>query len=262
MEETNNKNFTGFIIGFILIAFIAGLVMVNNWLQKETSDIVAHSINTSTIKPLPSPQKKELVPKKRIGEVIRKTRLAPERTFEISVFYQGGDEIARHKVAKDMTYDNEGEIPDGRVKFINESNKTYGAEFYRGGRRHGPAKVYYRDGPLKREMEYQYGRLIKNKEYYHDETLRMEEDFTDAREYNDNREVGIGKVYFRDGTLKYEWFMVNSEPTGFNRSYDTRGRLVYEVLFDEYGQIVQSQAVPTEDAGPVSAEEISPAPDH
>ena len=39
----------------------------------------------------------------------------------------------------------------------------------------------------------------------------MEEDYTDAREYDDGREVGIGKVYSRDGMVKYEWYIVNSE---------------------------------------------------
>jgi len=241
MTDQEDKKFMVPVI--IFIAVIIGLVMFNKWLQQKTDDIVARPINAPTIKPLPSPSQTEKIaqPKKRRGEVTKKTRLAPERTYEISVFYQEGEEIARHKVSGRMVYDQTGEIPDGRVKFTNESNETYGAEFYRDGERHGPAKTYYKEGQLERETDYLYGRLMTSKEYYIDGIARMEEDYNDARERKGKGEVGTGKVYFRDGTIKYEWHLTNSDPIGFNKSYNRNGELVAEIYRDEYGQIIPPQ---------------------
>ena len=70
----------------VFVGLIIALVKFNKWIQGEVGGIVENPISTSTIKPLPPPVKKKV--QKRTGEVIRKTRLAPERTFEVSVFYQ------------------------------------------------------------------------------------------------------------------------------------------------------------------------------
>ena len=226
----------GLIFIIFLIGCIIGFIKINKWIQGEASDM-GKATDSSSVEPAKSPLVKETPkPKRRTGDVIRKTRLAPERTFERSVFYQGGKEIARHKVSKKgIDYDHTGKIPNGKVKFINETDGTYGAAYYWNNVMHGPARTNYNSGKLKIEAEYEYGKLIIRKEYYQDGVLKMEEDFNDAREYMDNRDVGEGKLYGRDGSLKYEWHMINSDPNGYYKSYNRRGKLTSVIYFDKFG---------------------------
>jgi hypothetical protein len=242
MAGQEYKRSGGIVMVSIFVMVVAGLLVVNQWLQEKAGYIVDNPINTSTAPIRPQKIKgPEDVQVARSGDVIRKTRLAPERTYEVHVFYQGGREVARQKtnVGGGTILDYSGTIPDGKVEFIDESNETYGVEYYQGGGRHGPLKELYKDGRPRREAYYQYGKLLTGKEYYQDGIVRMEEDYSDARQYKDRREVGIGKVYSRDGTLKYEWRLTNADPVGFNKSYNQKGELVAEVYYDEYGQVVK-----------------------
>ena len=231
-----NKGSAGVIAIVIIVMLIVGLVMVNQWLQKQAGEITSQPIVTSTAALTSAPVKKEAPKIKRTGEVIRKTRFSPDRKYEINIFYQGGVEVARNKTSNGNAYDQTGEIPDGKVKFINASNETYGVEYYRDQKRHGSANIYYSDDVLKQEIDYQYGKLMTNKEYYHDGSVRMEEDYSNARDSRGEEEVGIGKVYSRDGTLRYEWFMTVTEPIGYKKSYNSNGDLVAEFYYDEYDQ--------------------------
>jgi len=236
------KKFLALVIVCIFIGMIIGLLKINKWIQAQVSGFDEQPVPSATVEFQPIEKAETPKPKKRTGEVIRKTRLAPERTFERSIFYQGGKEIARHKVSKKgMIYDQTGKIPNGKVKFINETNQTYGVEYYLNGVRDGPARVKYKDGPLKYEAVYQYGKLVTRKEYYYDGTVKMEEDYTDAREYDDGREVGIGKVYSRDGIVKFEWYLINSDPVGYHKFNDGRGRLKTAIYFDKYGNVIPSR---------------------
>ena len=242
MKNLEKQGSAGLIAIIIFVALIIGLVMTNRWLQKEASDIASKPIDTLTVEPL-FQKKQATQTKKGKGEIIRKTRFSPDRKHEINRFYQGGEEIASFKSSKAEIYDRSGKIPDGRVRFVNDSDGTYGVEYYRDEERHGPVKLYYSDGQLKKEFYYQYGTLMTCTEYYHDGTIRMEEDYSDAREHMDDTEVGIGKVYSRNGVLKYEWYMTNNEPIGFKKSYNQRGELVDEVYYDEYGQLIEQEEV-------------------
>lgn len=236
-----------------LVLLIALVVLSNRWLQQETKQIVSEPAAST-----PSSPSMQAVEKKRSkpvpgGELIRKTRLSPDRKHEIHVLYQGGVEIASYKTSNGEVYDQVGEIPDGKVSFFNKANETYGVEYYWNGKRHGTAEVYYSDGQLRQELAYQYGKLITNKEYYHDGTLRMTEDFSNARPVTDGSETGVGKVYTRHGTVKFEWFFVNSEPVGFKKSYDQKGRLVDAVYYDEFGHEIEPNTAPiTSDIMPAS----------
>lgn len=238
------KGFLGPVIICIFIGIVIGIVKLNKWTQSQVGDIAGQSAPAAVTESRPAAKAETPKKRKRYGEVICRIRLAPERTFETSIFYQGGEEIARHKVSKreGMVYDQIGEIPDGKVKFINETDQTYGVEYYRNGARNGPARVNYKDGSLKQEADYQYGKLMTRKEYFHDGTLKMAEDYTDAREYDDGRDVGIGKVYSRDGRVKYEWHIVNSDPVGYHKSYDHKGKLTAAIYYDEDGNLAQPKA--------------------
>jgi len=246
------NRFIGLIIIVVIVGSIVGLIKVNKWIQGEVSEIVKTPEIETGESPTPVQIKETPKPKKRTGEVIRKTRLAPERTFEHSIFYQGGEEIARHKVSrKGLVYDQTGKIPNGKVKFINETNRTYGVEYYIGNMKNGPARTNYKDGQLKIEANYQFGELITRKEYYIDGVLKMEEDYSDARKFDDARETGTGKVYYRDGMVKFEWYLVNSDPVGYHKSYNVKGKLTLAVYFDEFGnEKPREQSVTVTSAAP------------
>lgn len=242
------KKSSVFVLLFFLVGFVIAVVVFNQWLSREMAEIERNQ-NVSVVQRTSAvPVKASVTPKPavRTGEVIRRTRLAPERTFEISVFYQGGEEIARNKIStrSGKVYDQTGEVPDGRVKFINEHDETYGVEIYKNGILHGPARTNYKSGQTKTEAEYEFGKLKKRKEYYSDGTLKMEEDYSDAREYTDGREVGTGKVFSRDGVIKYEWKMTLSDPIGFQKSYDRYGHLRAEVYYNERGEKVSTKEYP------------------
>ncbi len=240
MMRMKNKGSAVVVMVVIAAMMIVAIVFANRWLQKQASSIVSEPAKAPTVL---TPQKKVSAPvKKGKEEVIRKTQFSPDRKYSINVFYQGGVEIARNRSSRsEGVYDQVGNIPDGRVKFINESKETYGVEYYRDQKLHNTSKIYYRDGAIKEEIYYQYGELKTSVEYFYDGAVRMERDYTDAREYFEEDEVGVGKVYFRDGTLKYEWSMTNGDPVGFKKSYNGQGELVSEVYYDGEGKIAASK---------------------
>jgi antitoxin component YwqK of YwqJK toxin-antitoxin module len=168
------------------------------------------------------------------GDVTRTTIVVRGRDYLEHIFYRGGEETARIKEFNDGTFESSGEIPDGKVKFKDEYAGTYGEEFYQDGRRQGLTQTYFSDGRLKSSSEYLYGRLIRKKEYYPGGLLRFEVDYSDARDYDDD-EVGIGKLYFPNGALKYEWSLINRESRGFKKSYNQDGTLRAVTYFDGKG---------------------------
>jgi|SRR3989338_328734 len=171
--------------------------------------------------------------------IVRRDRLSPGRDYQESVFYLSGMEVARQRIVNEKIIKSSGEIPEGRSDFVNESQKTYGTEYYLQGKKSGPSLTYFSDGRLNIEAYYQWGKLLRKKEYYNDGGIRLEVNYADAREQTDNKETGVGKVYYRNGTLKYEWNLTNSEKIGFKKSYNQNGELRAAFYFDEYGQPVE-----------------------
>ena len=197
---------------------------------------------TTTPEVIPVARVKEMPKKKHLaGEVVRKNRLVPGMNFEESTFYIGDQEIARQKIVGEKVVETGGEIPDGKVKFFDEYHNTYGEEFYHKGKKHGVADTYYQNGELKSSAEYFLGTLILTKEFYRDGTVRMEENYQDAMEFPDdpNRETGMGKVYFPDGTLKYEWDFVKNNTMNYKKSYNRNGELTLELYYDKNGDLLK-----------------------
>lgn len=170
---------------------------------------------------------------------VRKDRLSPGRDYQESVFYLQGIEVARQRIVNERIIESSGEIPDGRVDFVNESKETYGTEYYLQGKKSGPSRTYFADGRSNIEAYYQWGKLLWKREYYNGGGIRLEVNYEDAREQTDNKERGAGRVYYRDGTIKYEWNLTNSEKIGFKKSYNQDGALRAAFYFDEYGQPVE-----------------------
>lgn len=232
--------------GLALILIGAGLVtaiaFMNQWLQSQVDKVIvtkSHSLNQPVSFSDLSPA--EVIPSSRRlnQEVIRKTRFSPGRDYRISIFYRGNEEIARWKTVEGKIIEQSGEVPEGKVKFLDESNNTYGHEYYQNGKKHGFEKTYYRDGRLYREENYWFGKLQTRREYYNTGALRLEINYEDARgDYREDKEVGAGKVYFSDGTLKYEWNFTTTHKEGFRKSYNRKGDLVAAFYYDEHGQLL------------------------
>lgn len=171
-------------------------------------------------------------------EIVRKTKLIRGSDYYEDVFYSGNQELARQKTTGQKVLEQNGEIPDGKIKFIDESEHTYGEEYYRNGKKEGLSRTYYEDGWLKMESDYREGAILNSKEYYKNGNLRFEVNYEDARDDKEDSEVGIGKLYFSDGTLRYEWDLTKSKKIGFKKSYNQNGELVYEAYYDADGKLI------------------------
>ncbi|MCB9747461.1 MAG: hypothetical protein H6755_03540 [Candidatus Omnitrophica bacterium] len=230
------KNKFNVFLTILVIAFaFVGINKANRWLEGQVpkKTVVLEEVPADTV----SKQKKEKV--KPIGAVVRKTRFDPSRDFEENILFDEDIEIARFKSVEDKIYDLEGEIPDGKIKFFNESKNTYGEEEYWGGKRHGFYREYYGTGELKKETEYKYGQKWINKEYFIDGKMRLEEYLDDALFFANTKEVGVGKVYYRSGVLMYEWNITNKGKERYNKSYNIDGKVMSIKYFDENGQLIK-----------------------
>lgn len=240
MGKINRHQHVMWVLG---LAFV-GLFMLMAWMNQ----MLVPSEKTEKLRQMVVPVKASVVaevPKKErpvvVGEVTRKVHLDPGRQFAISIFYADGEEIARYKSHQDTIYDFEGHIPDGKVAFYNVSDQTSGVEYYRDGKRHGEYLEYYDNINLKCQAEYSQGKVNTRQEYYSDGILRMEEDYTDPMLYVDDPEKGSGKVYFRNGTLMYEWHLTSQDENRYKKSYNRDGVLVEIKTYDEYGVLTEKK---------------------
>ncbi len=173
------------------------------------------------------------------GKITRKTIVIRGSDIIQHIFYRDEEEIARQIIYPDGRIDQRGEIPDGKVEFFDEYNQTHGQERYENGRKSGVVKTFFKDGKLRTEEEYRNGQRQIYKEYYNNGQLRLLVDSRDARlSKNDRDEVGIGKLYYPDGILKYEWNLTNSRKVGYKKSYNSDGQVRAETYYDEYGQVM------------------------
>jgi antitoxin component YwqK of YwqJK toxin-antitoxin module len=218
-----------------IVAVVIALILVNRWVLKEVSgpadDKAVVSVDTST---------SSVVNVRK--EVTEKIIVSRGEDFIERIFYVGGEEIGRMKEAHNKILDVKGKIPEGKVKFVDEYKKTYGEEYYRYGKRHGSVVTYYQDTKeVKSKEYYQLGVPISAKEYYADGKIRFEVDYTDARDMGDNKEVGVGKLYYQNGFLKYEWNLTTREKEGFRKSYNQDGTLRAAFYYDEKGALIRKE---------------------
>ena len=219
----------------LLIICLAG-VGLNAWVQNEfkKNKKVKKTAVSSAIKSI---QKVRTSIRNKARKIVRKTLLDPSRKFSTNIFYVDNIEISRHKVSFDgKVFNQSGEDLDGEVKFFNPDG-TYGEEIYRDNKRHGKSLTYYKNGILKSNIFYRYGKMLSHKEYYPDERIRMEVDYRDARMNVKKGENGVGKLYFKNGKVKFEWNLTMSQSRGFKKSYNRLGKLMGEVYYDEGGNV-------------------------
>lgn len=230
---------------FLFAGLIVLLAVLNHILQMKMDALLRDRPRLSPIVPLPGINVENVNPqtgfsRRRYNQsVVRRDRLSPGRDYMESVFYVDDAEIARQKTAGGKIVETTGKIPDGKVKFVDESGNRHGVEYYRDGRKDGPSNTYDPDGQAFEEAYYRYGKLLWRKEYYSDGSPRLEIDYQDARDAGGDVETGRGKLYYKDGTVKYEWQLTNRDEEGFKKSYDQKGGLRGALYFDRDGRQIE-----------------------
>jgi len=230
-----------FFLGFVFVGIVVLTWAVNEWIAKEFSPNYQKAVYQPA-NGLSSPEQTNI--HNQIKGVVRKMRLEPNRKFYESIFFAEGQEIARYKSEGEVfetIYDLQGTIPDGKVDFVNESRGTYGQERYKDGKRHGMYEEFYREGGKRKEIVYYQGNVNEIREYFIDGQVRMRVDYYDAVEVPGEKEVGRGKIYFRDGSLMYEWNLTNTDENRYKKSYNIKGDLVEVKTYDRQGQLIQKK---------------------
>ncbi len=221
----------------LIVAFVFAFGIINSLLLSK-ADLGPELVEQR------QPENKVTVtkkPKRKVfGEITKTLRLNPNRTYYDVVFLEDGEAFSQCKSVDRKIYDCTQDIPNGPVEFINKTKNTHGKEYYRDNKLDQSYREYYLDGQMRRESEYFLGALIKNKEYFSDGIVSKQEDFEDALWIPDskNTEIGVGKVYFRDGSLMYEWSLTSQGKGGYAKSYDRNGRMVAAKYFDENGKLI------------------------
>lgn len=219
------------ILTFIVVAIIAGLMIVNNMISGKIDDDIQQVAPKAVVIEKPKVMAK--------GEITRQSILEPNRQYYENVYYANGEEIARNKSDGKKVFDIVGTIPDGPVKFKDFTEKTHGTEYYKNGKRHGELVEYYNEGPLKGQATYAAGKVQTSKDYFFDGTLRMELDLRDGMPFSDSMDKGSGKMYHRNGKLMYEWHLTNSDENRYTKAYDVEGNLTQLEIYDAFGKLLE-----------------------
>lgn len=228
-------------IVFVFVFFIVLIGGLNTWVQQQALSVV-NDRDSKTVKVAVVNNKvKETVQRDSKDMVVRRTHVVRGDDFVESFFYLNDKEIARVKEVHGEIVEQTGEIPDGKVKFFDSYKRTYGEEYYEKEKREGRMRTYFETGELLSEANYDSGKLISKREYYADGTLRFEVDHTNVPLYLKGKEVGVGKLYYQNGNMKYEWRMTNNDREGFKKSYNQDGSLRYAAYFDQTGHLIREQ---------------------
>ncbi len=123
-------------------------------------------------------------------------------------------------------------------------------ELYAGDKKEGTAYIYFPDGQIKQTYKYNTGKKEGlSKEYDKDGNLitlyEYNNDFLISRERinrKDNKGLKQGewKEFYPGGTIKREMTYRDDQLHGYYKEYDTKGRLVLTMLYDN-GAIVKSE---------------------
>jgi len=239
------------VIIFAVIAFFAGVIVMSQRLNREI-DYVIEEISREqkeqieqdiSVGTLEEDMKSNVTSRQK---VTRKTRRDPRGgAYLESIFFKGGEVVARYKESKGEIYDREGSIPDGKVEFLDEDTKIKGEEFYQKGKRHGTYREFYKTGQLKKEVEFYRGKVITSKEYYLNGTVRMEQEFKNAlwdAFDPENAKQGSGRLYYPLGTVDREWDYEGGENgERYLKIYDKNGALRSVEYYDEEGNLVENE---------------------
>jgi len=229
----------------IIVVIVFGLMIFNIWVSRSLRDNLSEHRSPASLAPESAPALTAApvvasASDVRIsGPVNRRNQVIPGDDYEESVFYVGDKEIARQKIMAGVVVQQTGTIPDGKITVEDDYKGSRGEEYYKDGKKFGTARLYYENGTLRQEMVYAEGKVITKREFFNTGAIHIEEDFRDALDIPNEREVGIGKVYFSDGrTIRYEWNLTKTNKRGFKRAYNEDGQLIAESYFDSRGKMI------------------------
>ena len=175
-------------------------------------------------------------------DVVRKSKVIRGEEYTIDVFYKGGKEVGLQRRTADGKKEIEGKVPDGKVKFIDEDTGVQGEEYYKRGEKHGISRTYFPSGEVMKEAYYLNGALMTEKEFFQSGQLRAEADYSRAcDDCQGDHEKGKGKLYYRNGKLKYEWNFNAEQVEGYQRAYTQQGELRFEAHYDREGRRIENK---------------------
>ncbi|HSA31716.1 MAG TPA: hypothetical protein P5160_07955 [Candidatus Omnitrophota bacterium] len=222
------------VLGFLIVLVVLNLFIMSQ-IKTKKEPLPTLAEETSIPKPV---NRRPSVPTEMLSQ---REWLDMNREYRECVVYADQTEIARYKISvhdKKM-FDLTGALPDATVPFEDINTHVKGTVSYQGNKRHGKYLEYFDNGKVSKEIAYYRDILRTLKEYFYDGRLRMEVDYTDAIFKPGDAEVGVGKVYARDGVLKYEWNLTNRSTNRYKKSYNIDGRLTEVLTFDAYGNLLE-----------------------
>lgn len=234
-----------FFIGFIFLCLF--LIVV---LDKQIADNLK-SPQPSTVPTGATTAGEEARPNHLSPVALRIERKASGADFTESMILVNQEKVAQFTAKDDQVFDSDGEIPDGKIRFVNEEENTYGFEHYQDGQREGKYVEYYNTGRLKTEAAYHQGQLVQLKNYSYDGDLRLEADYkatywlSKMLPSSRNKYLGMGKLYRPDGSLKYEWSFVDDSDRNFTKTYNGNGEVAGIDYYNEQGELVDHWEPPS-----------------
>ena len=67
----------------------------------------------------------------------------------------------------------------------------------------------------------------------------MEVNYTDALLFSKDAELGTGKIYYPDGSLRYEWKLTNMDDKRYKKAYHRNGQLHEETYYNNMGETIK-----------------------
>lgn len=237
----------GLVVLIFLVLVVVVISIISNKLHDEVTEREDEEPGVATEVPADEsaagPATTAAVPKAKntSGKLLRKTIVVRGNDFLEHWFYRGEEVVGKQQINHTGVLNMEGEIPDGRIEFIDTYKNTTGEDYYREGVRDGNSTTYFADGRLKETAKYDRGKLVAKTEYYTDGRKRFEVDYTDARDIGDDVETGIGKLYYPNEKLKFEWHLTRRDPVGYKKSYNQDGTLRHTAIYDEENNIIEEK---------------------
>ena len=177
------------------------------------------------------------------AKVTKKLSLGTEITY-----YDADKEIGK-RICDVYDVCSGSNIPDGIVNFSDDETHTNFKGEYKNNKREGKF-VYYENGRLKTESNYEYNKLDGiGKVYYENGKVNTETSYKHGKQdgimktyyddgslkeeatYKDNKVNGLFVSYYKNGKVETEKTLKDGKLNGPAKHYDEDGNLVEEVFF-------------------------------
>jgi len=231
---------------------LGGFILLNHKINSQINSISKKPLSPAESNKTTNTSKTKALKKKITQKSVTRTESkSPKNNYSESIFIVDGKEVARFKREDEKIFDVQGDIPDGKIEFVNKWKSTYGFEQFQNGKRDGRSESFYKNGQIQSKASYRNGRLLARKSYYHGGGLRMEEDYTNTSRLSkftqDKFErVGRGKIYRLNGSIKYEWFITDDAKQYYTKRYNSRGEIVQENYYNTNGEYIKKEKSPIE----------------